>query len=347
MANYNPPEWINGQGPDADIVISSRARLARCLVGFPFPSMASPAELARVSEIVCKAANGLYHDFPNLRQIQVDALSTEDKDILVETYAVSPEYVIAGPGRTVLLDSGGNLSIMINEEDHLRIQVMASGLSVSSIWGTIDRIDDILAGSLPYGFSSKLGFLTCSVSNIGTGLRLSVMMHLAGLKRLGLLSRHIKAANALGVSVRGMHGEGSRPLGDLFQVSNEHTLGMAEVELVDKVNAAAEYLLAEERTARKEILGDSPNTLVDILGSALGKLKYSQHLSADNALDMLSTVRLAYESGLVENCSRSLLNFTMTKMMSMYGNSFSAGTMRAAVLRESLKHAFITNLDYS
>jgi len=341
MANYNPPEWINGQGPDAGIVISSRARLARCLVGFPFPSLASPTELAQVSEIVCSAAGALRLEFPGLKEVKVDDLSTEDKNTLVNTHTVSPEFVIAGPGRTVLLDSGGKLSIMINEEDHLRIQVMSSGLDVSSIWGTIDRIDDILASNLPYGFSSKLGFLTCSVSNIGTGLRLSVMMHLAGLKKLGLLSRHIKAANALGVSVRGMHGEGTRPLGDLFQVSNEHTLGMAEVELVDKVNAAAEYLLTEECTARKEILEDSSNTLVDILGVALGKLKYSQHLSAEKALEMLSTVRLAYESGLVDNCSRSLLNYTMTKMMSMYGNDFSAGTMRAGVLRESLKNAAV------
>lgn len=339
MTAFEYPEWITKQGNDSDIVISSRARLARSLIGYPFPEIASEEQLEQISGEVCRAAGAMYQRYPGLRIIRTSDLTTEQLDFLVDTRIVSPDYQWSGVGRSVLLDSCGKLSIMINEEDHLRIQVLGPGLDINGIWDEVDAVDDLLAQSLHYGYSENLGYLTRNVSNVGTGLRLSVMMHLAGLRMLGSLATHIKAAVSLGVSVRGMHGEGTRPLGDLFQVSNEFTLGMAEIELVDKVDSAAQYLLQEERQARKEILLEPGNHVVDTVSSALNALQSSQQLSLEKAMQLLSAVRFGFESQLIGNCSRSSLNIMLTLMMSMYGNGFTAGTIRARALRDSLRGA--------
>lgn len=335
MTNTFVPEWIHGCGPEADIVISSRARLARCIDGYPFPFKASESDLIEVADRVVSASRQI----DEFKLIPIDKISAIARNSLVDAYIISPEFTQGGPGRIVLLDSRQKLSIMVNEEDHLRIQLMDSGLTISNIWDNINSFDDQLAQHLSFGFSEKIGFLTSSISNLGTGLRLSVMMHLASLVHNGSLAGHIKAANELGVSVRGLHGEGSRPLGDLFQVSNEHTLGMPEVELVDKVNSVAMYLLEAERKARKEFVETKKNTMMEILADALRNLQHSHNISAEKALSSLSLVRLGFETGFVRGCSRENLNLLLTKMMSMYDKDFEAGITRVEVLRKYLKNA--------
>ena len=203
------PEWIGGQGPDADVVISTRARLARGLAEFPFPSRASREDLTMVVREVHEACGGLAERFPGLRLVSVDELSDEVKSFLLGARLASAEQINGGSGRAIVLTPRAGLSIMINEEDHLRLQTILSGLVCDQALEMVDWADDVLADGLNFGYSGRYGYLTASLSNVGTGLRVSALMHLAGLRLTGGLNVHLRAAYDLGVSIRGLFGEGT------------------------------------------------------------------------------------------------------------------------------------------
>ena len=330
------PEWVWGAGPDADVVISTRARLARSLADIPFPARASGEDLTMVVRKVREAARALAVKFPQLRVYNVDALSREEKAFLLDAHIASVEQIQGGEGRIVVLEPSATLSIMANEEDHLRIQALMSGLVPRDAWKLVDWADDELSKGLDYGFSQKYGFLTASVSNMGTGLRISAMMHLAGLSMVGRLNPQLRAAYELGVSVRGLLGEGSQSLGGLFQVSNEITLGISEKDIVSRVSSVARYLLGEERLARKELLCDGRNRLIGKAQEALAKLKSITMVSPRDALAILSPVRLAAELELVDNCSRATFNELLMGMRAGAENDPKTGSARAELLRKKL-----------
>ena len=330
------PDWVSGTGLDADVVISTRARLARSLADFPFPSRATGEDLTMVAREVREAAAQLTGKFPEIRAISVEKLGGAEKAFLLDSHIASVEQLRGGHGRLVVLEPGATLSILVNEEDHLRIQALMSGLVPDRAWQMVDWADDVLAQRLNYGFSERYGYLTASVSNLGTGLRISAMLHLAGLALKRKLGAQLRAAYDLGVSVRGMFGEASRSAGDLFQVSNEVTLGISEKEIVQRVSSVARYILEEERLARTELLQTHRKSLIDRAVQSLSKLQAVRTIAPREAITLLSPIRLAAEVGIIEDCPRSLFNELLMGMRVGAGQDHAAGLDRADLLRSTL-----------
>lgn len=338
------PEWIKGEGPDSDVVVSTRARLARSLAEFPFPSRASREDLTMVVRDVRRACTGLSERYPGIRLVSVDKLSDDVRSFLLDAHLASVEQVHGGNGRAIVLEPRARLSIMINEEDHLRLQAILSGLVCEEAWQMVDWADDVLAQGLGFGYSERYGYLTASLSNAGTGLRVSAMMHLAGLRLISGLNVHLRAAYDLGVSIRGLFGEGTQALGDLFQVSNEVTLGLSEREIVERVRAVAGYLLTKERLARKELLNEQRSRVLDNAAKALRTLQSAMSVEPQEAITLMSPVRLATALGLVENGSGALMNKLLAGMQVGAKDDASAGIERAALLRRKLASLYIKDV---
>lgn len=332
----NIPEWINGDGPDSDVVVSTRARLARSLASYPFPSRASGEDLFMVVREVRAASIGLAKRFPSLRSLSMEKLSLEERGFLLDAHVASFEQMRGGEGRAVILDPGASLSIMINEEDHIRLQAIMSGLVPEKAWELVDWADDVLSNNLDYGYSKRYGYLTASVSNVGTGLRVSAMMHLAGLSLKRRLNVQLRAAYDLGVSIRGLFGEGTRSLGDLFQVSNEVTLGVSEREIVERVRSVAQYILREERIARKELLDEEKSRLIDMASQSLRTLQGARSITPEQAIALMSPLRLAAALGMTNNCSNSLFNELLVGMRVGAGEESNIGIERASLVRDKL-----------
>jgi protein arginine kinase len=232
---------------------------------------------------------------------------------------------------------------MVNEEDHFRLQTILPGLQPIEAWQLVDEIDDELAKELKFAYTSRLGYLTASLSNVGTGLRISSMMHLAGLATVGRLGKTLRAAIDLGVSVRGLFGEGTKGLGDLYQVSNEVTLGAPEREFAERVRGVSCHLLGEERRAREEILSGARMELVMAARQCLQRLRNEETISANEALMLLSPIRLATALDVVKGCSTRLLNELMVAMRLMRTDesgrysSLLADRRRAVLVRRRLR----------
>lgn len=335
------PLWIGADGPNADIVLTTRARLARNLSGYPFPRVADSEERAAVAREVRKASLRLAERFPGIRTLNLLRLSAEQKSFLLDSHLASVEQVRGGAGRVVITEPSGSLSIMVNEEDHIRIQSLASGLAAEQTWQLADWADDVLSESLNYAFSGKFGYLTADFSNVGTGLRVSALMHLAGLRLTQKVAPVLRAAWDLGVSVRGPFGESSEAVGDLYQVSNETTLGVGEEEIVQKVRSVAEYLLGAERSARKELAEAEPNRILDVARKSLAAAQGARSLGAADALWHLSALRLGAATGILDGFSLEQANQALVALQAGKGDGLDARLARASVVRSRLASAHI------
>lgn len=338
-----PPAWTKADGPEADIVVSTRARLARNLSGAPFPGRASAENIENTAKLAEMAYNRLRQIWPALEIVDVGQIDEEDRSFLIDAHLASPEQVRPRSGGIVLLEPGGRIAIMINEEDHFRIQAILSGLQPLPAWRLVDDLDDGLSREVKFAYSKRLGYLTASLSNLGTGLRISAMMHLAGLSVVGRLAGTLHAAIDLGVSVRGLFGEGSKGLGDLYQVSNEVTLGIPEKELVERIGAVSSHILGQERAAREEIMAGQRMELIMAARHNLTKFRNAETISAGDALRLLSPIRLAGALGLTEGCSARNLNELMVAMRVMRiddpgpYSSATADRRRAVLIRRRLR----------
>jgi protein arginine kinase len=338
-----PPAWTGADGPESDVVVSTRARLARNLSGAPFPGRAAAEDLERVAESVRRAGERLRGRYPGLQTVDLTAIGEEDRSFLVDAHLASPQQVTPRHGGLLLLEPGGRIAIMVNEEDHLRIQAILPGLQAIDAWRLVDEVDDELSGELRFAYSRRLRYLTASLSNLGTGLRISTMMHLGGLAMVGRLSRTLKAAIELGVSVRGLFGEGTKGLGDLYQVSNEVTLGAPEREFAERVRGVAMYLLEAERLAREEILSEGRIRLVRSARQSLVKLRGAEVVTAGEALSLLSPIRLAGALGAMQGFSARELNELMVALRVMRIDdsgpyaSLKADRRRAVLVRRRLR----------
>ena len=337
----NIPDWVRSDGPDSDIVISTRARLARSLAEFPFPSRASGEDLSMIVSEVRQACSGLAERFPGIELASVDKLSDEIKSFLLDAHLASIEQIGGGNGRAIVLEPRFRLSIMINEEDHLRLQIILSGLVCDEAWEMVDWADDILSEKLTFGFSNTYGYLTASLSNAGTGLRVSALMHLAGMRLTQTLNKQLRAAYDLGVSVRGVFGEGTQSFGDFFQVSNEVTMGLNEREIVERVRSVTQYILAQERLARKELLDKHRILILNDAAKSLKTLQSSMCVMPQEAFALMSSLRLATALGLVENGSGTLMNELLAGMRVGAGDDGGAGIERAKLLRNKLASLYI------
>lgn len=309
----NPADWMKGSGPHSEVVMTSRVRLARNLRGFPFPGYSPERERVELMEMArpCVEAlpemkDGYSEDYTSLSKIR--------KQVLVERHLISREHAARAAGCAVVVDRKQSVSIMINEEDHFRIQGIKAGLNLRSAFQLVDQVDTELEAALPYAFDDKLGYLTACPTNLGTGMRASVMLHLPALVLTDQINQVIKAVGKIGLAVRGLYGEGTEALGNLFQISNQHTLGEKEMEIIVQIEKVIESVVRSELNARQKLLEDNPVMLRDQVGRAFAILRYAHILTSKEALNLLSMLRLGADLDLVPNCDRSLLDMLLLEI---------------------------------
>jgi protein arginine kinase len=295
-------EWLRGAGPESDIVISSRIRLARNLADYPFLSRATEADRAAIESNLRTAVSSLKAS-QRLSEatlyIDVGKLEHIDRQFLVERQLISRELADANGARAVVIDPAEKFSLMINEEDHLRLQVMQSGLNLTSAWEQMTQLDDLLEEQVTYAFGDKLGYLTACPTNVGTGIRVSVMLHLPGLVITRQIEKVFKSLQKINLAVRGLYGEGSQAMGDFYQISNQITLGQTEEELITKVADIVPVLIEYERQARDFLIRESHETLHDRVSRAFGILRTAQTISSEETMHLLSSVRMGVNLGLI------------------------------------------------
>lgn len=291
---------MDGVGPDSDIVLSSRVRLARNLLATPFPHRMDDAQaqtmLARVEETISGLASGWHLTFRLL-----SAMAPIERQVLVEKHLVSP-MLVQEPVRyqAVAVDDRESVSIMVNEEDHLRIQVVLPALQLSEAWEVATKIDDALESRLDVAFDMRSGYLTACPTNIGTAMRASVMLHLPALVLTRQASQVFTTLAQIGMVVRGLYGEGSDALGNIFQVSNQVSLGLSEEEFIHNLTVVAQQIVGRERHARQHLKDSAGVQLADRVGRAWGLLTHAHIMSSEEALRLLSEAKLGQDLGLLE-----------------------------------------------
>jgi protein arginine kinase len=290
-------EWLRGIGPRSEIVISSRIRLARNVLGFPFLSRCSTQDRraleGRIRDIILGAGLSdqlLYVDLEDAPEL--------DRQVLVERHLISRPHAAVEGARGVAVSSDETLSIMVNEEDHLRIQVLRSGLQLEDAYQQINKIDDQLESRLQWAFHPRFGYLTACPTNIGTGIRVSVMLHLPALKLTGEIEKVFRAAKELRLAVRGLYGEGTEATGDFYQVSNQTTLGRTEDQILAEFQGAiVPRIIDYELQARRLLLNERAVALDDRIFRAIGILRNARMLTSEEVLFLLSHVRLGVNMG--------------------------------------------------
>ena len=309
----NPADWMRGSGPHSDIVMTSRVRLARNLRGCPFPGWSQEKQridllnMARpLVEALPEMKEGYSEDYATLSKIK--------KQVLVERHLISREHAARSTGCAVVVDRTQSVSIMINEEDHFRMQGIRPGLSLRQAFEAIDRVDTELEEQLPYAFDSNLGYLTACPTNLGTGMRASVMVHLPGLVLTDQIAQVMKAVTKIGLAVRGLYGEGTEALGNLFQISNQQTLGEKEQDIIQQIEKVVEGVLRSETNARAKLSEDHRTMLNDQVGRAYAILRHAHILNSKEALNLLSMLRLGADLDLIPECDRSILDMLLLEI---------------------------------
>lgn len=330
-------EWLCGNGPCSDIVISSRARLARNIAGYPFVGKASAEHR---SQIIAEVRNVLSDRIGNRRTttINVEQLSEMDRQFLMERQLISRELSRGEGPRAVILSAGERHSVMINEEDHLRLQVLHSGFALDECWQECDALDDQLESQIPFSFHPQLGYLTACPTNVGTGLRVSVMLHLPALRMTREIQKVHQAAQKIKLAVRGLYGEGSQALGDFYQISNQLTLGKTERQLITEVREVVQRIVEWERKVRRMLVKDREPWLMDQVSRAWGTLTSARSISSEETMHLLSSVRMGLQMDLLDGRDAALINelFIQTQpahLQRIHGDSLA--TERRNIVRAS------------
>ena len=298
-------EWLRGSGPESDIVMCSRIRLARNLNDFPFISRAGRNEKA---EIEAHARTAILAASENLDYVELNHRSKLDLQFLVERQLISREHAGNDFARGVAIGANENISIMVNEEDHLRIQAMHSGLSLHDVWERINALDDQLEERLSYAFNSQLGYLTACPTNVGTGIRVGVMLHLPALVTTKQIDKVFRALQKINLAVRGLYGEGTQAFGDFYQISNQQTLGKSELELIRNLTEVVPQIIEYERTARQKLVNERRQHLHDQVSRAYGVLKTAHTISSEETMHLLSSVRMGINLGLIDDLEIPTVN---------------------------------------
>jgi len=303
--------WLDASGPNSDIVLSTRIRLARNIEGYAFTGRARDGERLRVLAQTRQAVSAV-SSLSGAVTYRVDELAPTDRALLHERHLVSKELAGLDPqhplrsGAAVVL--GDRLGLMINEEDHLRLQALRSGFAVNEAYADLDRLDRELGAQLPYSYHKEFGFLTACPTNVGTGMRASVLIHLPGLNLTKEISRVLTSLQQMGLTYRGLYGEGSEVVGNFLQISNQTTLGRSEDDLLDLLLRVVRHVVAQEEEARRVLLRDAGYIIEDKLWRAYGTLRYARSLTFDEAMKYLSGVRLAVGLKLISGLSVYTLN---------------------------------------
>ncbi len=305
--NNTSGEWLRGSGPEADIVISSRIRLARNLADYPFISRASDQDRRDIERRLHEALLGVAKP-DELLYVNVQDLEGVDRQFLVERHLISREHAESQGARAVAIDLRETFSLMINEEDHLRIQVMQSGLDLRAVWARINEIDDRIERKVTYAFHERLGYLTACPTNVGTGMRVSVMLHLPALVITRQIDKVFRSLQKISLAVRGLYGEGSQAMGDFYQISNQITLGRGEEELIQQVSDIVPVIIDYERQARQFLIKESQENLHDRVSRAYGILRTAQTISSEETMHLLSSVRMGVNLGLIRDLEIPAVN---------------------------------------
>ena len=311
-------EWTNGQGHLSDIVISSRIRLARNIEGIPFPPQADQVELKNIFELSKQVVekSSLFKD-SNL--LLLDELTPLENQFLVEKHLISIYHTREKHlYRGCVFNQKETLSIMINEEDHFRIQYLLSGLQLNKIWELINQIDDEIGEKVTYAFSEKEGYLTSCPTNVGTGLRASVMLHLPALVMVNKVNEVLKAISKMSYVVRGFYGEGTEVMGNLFQVSNQITLGLSEEEIIDNLEKINQQIISQEQKVRKDLLSESESQLEDQVWRAFGVLSNVRIISSAETMELLSKLRFGVGLGIISHPDLGTINKLMLLIQPAY-----------------------------
>jgi protein arginine kinase len=332
-----------GEGPECDIVLSSRVRLARNLAGVPFPHTAGPEQLEEVVSRVRKAIEST----PAIGPTEILVLSEipmVERQLLVEEHLASPQHIQDPRNKAIILNRDRSVSIMVNEEDHLRIQAILPGLQLEEALRLCSATDDAIEETLDYAFDEALGYLCACPTNVGTGLRASVMLHLPALAMVNMLGQVLGAVSKVGLAIRGIYGEGTEATGNLFQISNQVTMGRAEEEIVSHLKAVAKQVMDSERNARTAILTDARGQLEDRVFRSFGVLTNARMISSEEALRLLSDVKLGANLGLIDHVpgtiftdlAARIMPAHMHKLMGKELTAWERDTYRATLIREKL-----------
>ena len=300
-------EWLRGSGPEADIVISSRIRLARNLSDYPFISRATQQDRNQIENalrerILSIEASG------DLLYLNIEELEGVDRQFLVERQLISREHAESEGSRAVAIDEREKFSLMINEEDHLRMQVMQSGLDLKSVWEQVNLLDDLIEEKVTYAFHEELGFLTTCPTNVGTGMRVSVMLHLPALVITRQIDKVFRSLQKISLAVRGLYGEGSQAMGDFYQISNQITLGRSETDLIKQISDIVPVIIDYERQARDFLIKESHENLHDRVSRAYGILCKARTISSEETMHLLSSVRMGVNLGLLPDLEIAAVN---------------------------------------
>lgn len=307
--------WYIEKGPESDVVISSRIRLARNLKEFPFPSKMDDEQGKLVLDRVREAAANLRKIIQtDLTFVDIRRLSPIERQALVEKHLISPDLSEGSRESGVLISKDEYVSIMVNEEDHLRIQCLFPGMQIKSAWKACEAIESALEEKIEFAYSGKLGYLTCCPTNLGTGIRASAMLHLPALVMTGYIRGVLEACGKLGIAVRGLYGENSEASGSMFQISNQVTLGQSEEEITANISSITSQVIEQERALRQELYKRNRYRFEDRVFRSLGACLNARIMSSEESMKLLSDVRLGIDMGIIKEIKIERLNEVMLLM---------------------------------
>lgn len=338
--------WYNEYGKDGDVVLSTRVRLARNIKGIPFPPYSNDKQQDEVTE-KCKASllkrENKAFEAMQLKYIDLSAMKPYEKQAIAECHLISPQMINNDRKRGLILSGDSRISIMINEEDHLRIQCMDAGFELKKCFDTANSLDDYIEETLDYAFDDNFGYLTCCPTNVGTGLRASVMLHLPGYVMTGKFNELANSLSQLGLTVRGIYGEGSEGLGNIFQISNQVTLGVLEEDIIERLDQIIAEVTFNERELRRLMHKNDKYRTEDRVMRSMGILRSAVIMSSNEAMKRLSDVRLGVALGLIADVKYETLNeITYTvlpaNIVKNFGTTgeFERDLKRAEVIKERL-----------
>ncbi len=340
----NPTEWLRGTGPEVDVVVSSRIRLARNLAGFHFVTKLTKEQEEDIIDMVEESveAQGLLKDTHFIRYRDVTEL---DKQFLLERHLISREHAVEQGEKAVVISPNEIVSVMVLEEDHLRLQVFQSGLNLRDAWKITDEIINGLEKNLPFSFHADLGYLTACPTNVGTGIRASCMLHLPSLVMTKQVNKVLQALTKLNLATRGLYGEGSQATGNFFQISNQTTLGQKEEDIVEGLEKVIRQMVTHEKEARQYLLEKRKAKFEDQIWRALGTLKSARVISSGEGVQLLSLIRLGVDLGFIQNLKHTQLNNLFLLMQpahlqKLFGRALGSSERdikRADLIREKLQ----------
>ncbi|WP_338686043.1 protein arginine kinase [Haloferula helveola] len=340
----HPADWMTGKGADNAVVLTSRIRLARNLANVPFPGWAKKGQRQEVLEELLPCVEALDCMKDGFSK-PLESLSSVQKQVMVERHLISREHAARGEGSAVVIERRQSISVMINEEDHLRMQSIRPGLDLTAAYETLSEFDDEVAGAVEYAFDPALGYLTTCPTNLGTGMRASSMLHLPALVISDQIGQVLQAVNKIGLAVRGIFGEGTESLGNLFQISNQSTLGESEATILRRLERVIAQVAKHERNAREKLLEDDPDMVCDKIGRGYGVLKHAWIIDSKEALNHLSLLRLGGDLGFLPGetvalCDELLMEIQPAHLQVHNGSKLSPeerDAIRAEIIRSRLQ----------